>query len=276
MKQNIQQVFKYFLQIIKYILLIIVIFCLWSFLIVISIPIYEKWPETDTFQYTRITKYIIVWENTWLQLDITNNQTQQTNTIISKETNQNIFPADNTNTTFNFTNQKDRLSTGKSYFFIQFSNQTTIVLYPETSINFTKNINNITIQKQAWKLEYYLPKNNTNITIQSGTKINYNDFVWKDLLIWYDNDKDKYIIKQLWWNIMLNPQINKFRKTVLDILYKIRPNKYQNNQDNYKEFQKILKRKESQPTKYINNQKEIQNDIWNQIKRSFSQSQIAN
>lgn len=138
----------------------------------------------------------------------------------------------------------------------------------QSSIKITKKDNNLIIDTLVWSIDVFKKDNiiiNWNYNI-----INKNEDI-NQILQKINLELKKHILEQYWWNIITNNTINKIIQIKLNLLYNIKPSKYEKNLENYKNFVIFLKEIGINIENYIkiekNETKKINKDIYNEFKK---------
>jgi hypothetical protein len=219
------------------------IILIWFFIILGFAPLYQTQPNNENFHLTQHIKYFFSGQPQQNEItEITNfwekkiKPTNQYQELFFEETDEKILTIQN--------NQQ------KSWkIIITFPDNTIYILY-NWQLKITKTWQNYNLEKIFWESKYYQPNNN-KVNINDLNNIETKDK--SDFEFWYiikdfEKKQKDYTIKQWWWIIIMEPFYQRFSKNIIDIAYKIRPEKYQNNQDNYQKYKEILWRNYIQKT----------------------------
>ena len=156
---------------------------------------------------------------------------------------------------------------------IQYPDQTTILIYPNSSFSLENSGNKQIIGKISGKMEYIQGNSNT-IIIKNATQKNISDFAAKWLLDTYNTKQRNFVLEQAGGFLMENQSIRAISHTVILFASKIRPNRYLPYLKNEQEYKKLLKRTDPQPQTYENKSDEASKSILNQAQQAWSKTRF--
>ena len=165
--------------------------------------------------------------------------------------------------------------------FIDLWNGSFININPQSAITLEQSWNNVVMEVLQGNIEYYIPPELSGavqlIGKYSGKNIQdiQND-VRSWLLTQFEQKKEEFFINQIGGSMVLNPAINKVISFFINTLYKISPQTYQKNLDNYNTIQKYFGTTTGSniSTMTWENMKSIFNDLMSQVKKWAGETTI--
>lgn len=207
--------------------------CLWLFILA-YFPLFENTPNIDEF-INKQTRHIQV-----------NSKTNKSTLIIKQlwftkkqeviNTSKEIILKESPSTTITFTNEK---GTNEANMTIQFWDQTTVYIYPNTTFLLNTSWSQQSIENINGNIEYVEWIGNKTIIKNANLK-KISDFPAKWVWNTYEENLRAYIINLAWWSIMENESLRKISHNILILWSKIRPNKYLPFLENEKKYTEIL------------------------------------
>ena len=149
-----------------------------------------------------------------------------------------------------------------------------IKIYPQSSIYINQDSNIINIIN--WQIWYLNLDQNNKIIFQWNIQpfnLDINDQILNDVFQNQRSLNKKNIIKQYWWNIILNKTFNYIIHKLLLLFTKISPKNYSDNLENYNKFNNYinLENKTDNQLIFKNNEKNnINKDIFKQFNKWLS------
>lgn len=236
------------------------------------IPMYETWPDIQWFkdhfspQLIVFSKVSIKESKASINLDdkkLTISNWLKTRELkIKKEWSQLLFKSDN--------------KYQNTFAYILFPDEKIIQIYPQSAININKNTDNIyQIEIIDWTIKHYPAiktwDNNAIAFTFTWEKMSFgliNPQDTKEIMNFYEDELKEYITQQIWWEFMKNKIILNISNFLLENLNKILPEKFKNNLENFKSYQKYLDIDlENKTIGFDNNEikKDILKEIWEAI-----------
>lgn len=232
------------------------------------LPLFETAPSSQDFASTQ-SRHIIVKspsetsvisiKQQWFikNQDIQENEKE----IILKESQISII---------SFSNKKVNSSASMT---IQYPDQTTIVIYPNSSFSLEISGNQQIIEKISGKMEY-IPGNWNDIVIKKADKKQISDFAAKWLWDEYTDKQRNYILERAGGMLIENQSVRNISHTMIILASKIRPNRYLPCLENEKEYKKLLELTDSESTSYENKSNEVTKNILDQAKEGWSKTRF--
>lgn len=221
---------------------------LWILLLLWFLPLYKDSLDDSTFYLSQQVDYIFLGNPQNIEIKETWEFGEQK--IIPTQNNQKLFFVENPSRTIIF-NEKIDSPKEENRLVIKFPNNTIYVLYPWSKIIIDNKNNVYTLNKEYGKAVFYQPTNNIQVLItnnNSQEQKTKSDFDLWYMIDNYETIKTKYIIDQAGGSIIMQPIYQRFSKNILNIAYKIWPNIYSRNLNNYGEYKQFLGRKETTKT----------------------------
>ena len=233
---------------------------------------YETWPDIQWFkdhfspQLIVFSKVSIKESKASINLDdkkLTISNWLKTRELkIKKEWSQLLFKSDN--------------KYQNTFAYILFPDEKIIQIYPQSAININKNTDNIyQIEIIDWTIKHYPAiktwDNNAIAFTFTWEKMSFgliNPQDTKEIMNFYEDELKEYITQQIWWEFMKNKIILNISNFLLENLNKILPEKFKNNLENFKSYQKYLDIDlENKTIGFDNNEikKDILKEIWEAI-----------
>lgn len=221
-------------------------------LIVGYFPIYQNKPNTSL--YTQIQSRKIFVES---KDEISIIKTIQWDFIQKQEiskTSKEIFLKEYPLSTITFSSNKWNL-------IIQYPDQTTIYIYPNTTFSLQVSGRQQIIENINGIIEYTTWSSN-KIYIKNWIIKNTSDFLAKWLIQDYKNKQKDFLLEQAGWVLMENQTIRTISHNILWVASQIRPGKYLPYLDNEKQYYKLLGRIDNnRQTSFEDQKTEITNDM---------------
>jgi hypothetical protein len=253
--------------------LITILSVLWilTTILLVIVPLYHQWPDTQWFENNFSTKFII-----YSKADI--NPSAAT---IQKDKKEYIL----SNWIYDYDlkiNQSGSMIIFKSdkiyqnaFAYIVFWPKEFIQINPQSAIKIKEN-NYIEIV--TWNIKYYPQNPKTFILtgkILPSLVINTEQI--ESIQKRYKSKLTEHILKQFWWTQNTNQNILKISEFILEVLYKMFPQKFSNNLENFNNFQ-IYISPQTQETNYKDQFKneDIQKSIIKDIKNWINISNTIN
>ena len=230
------------------------------------LPLFENKPNLNDFINTQ-TRHIKVTSNN----DTSNVEIKQWQFTKNQEisnTEKEITLKGSALSIINFTNRNTETSANMT---IQFADQTTVFIYPNTSFSLQISGDQQIIDKINGQMEYISWQTN-NIIIKESTAKKISDFSAAWLWISYWTNQKSYILQKAWWTIMENQSVRAFSHNIIRLASQIRPNKYTPYLDNERQYIKILWRTETRPQTYESKSNDITNGIVDEGKQGASKT----
>lgn len=130
-----------------------------------------------------------------------------------------------------------------TFLFLQFTGNI-IKIYPQSAILIQKTSNNINIIIINWIVQHVNTDPNYNISFSWDIQpllLSLQNNLLSSILNQQNIKQKNDIIKIYWWNIILNSTFDNIIKNLIKLFYKINPNKYKDNLDNYNKFNTYIK-----------------------------------
>lgn len=261
---------------------ITIISVLWiiSTLFFAIIPMYETWPDIQWFT-DQFSPQIIIFSKVNINQSKASISLDDKIFNISNWLNTSELKIKPQGSQILFKSDKKYKNT---FAYLLFPDHKTIQIYPQSALNITKTKENIyQIEIIDWIIKHYP-------TIKTGENPNniYYSFTWeklshglinqddtKEIFIFYENKLKEYITKQIWWDIMKNELVLKLSDFILQGMNKILPQKFKNNLENFKSYQKYLDIDLENKTIGFDND-EIKKDIFKEIWEAIETTQTNN
>lgn len=248
---------------IRYILIVPVGLIAAFTLLTILFPLYQQWPNFVDFYKTQESKVFFT-TNTTSKILIQNKTTKQ-ELDGQKNTQQNL--PKNLETKISLVASQ----TGDENAFILLPEWTTIQLHPQSQISFLSQYPKISIIVDQWQAtasasDDYSP---WQVTFSGVAKNGEKNQYQKD----FETQKIKAVGNQINKIFMQNTFLKSINKWILDILAWIRPNTFQDNIKNFKDFEVFLPTQTSRQTDTTVDPK-LQQDMINQVSRGREETQL--
>lgn len=240
------------------------------FSILAYFPLFENTPNIDEFINTQ-TRHIQVNSNTSKSTLIIKQLwfTKKQEIINTKK---DIIIKESPNTTITFTNEKWQNNSNMT---IQFWDQTTVYIYPNTTFSLNTSWSQQIIENINGEMEYIQWTGNKTIIKNANLK-KISDFPAKWLWNTYKENLREYMIKSAWWRIMENESIRKISHNMVVLGSKIRPNKYLPYLENEKKYTEILGWTTNTKTQYKEENSLIERNIIENAKLGWSKTRFLN
>lgn len=233
-------------------------------LLTIIFPLYQQWPnfvdfyktqESKIFFTTNKTSKILI-QNTAIRQELDGKKNTQQNLPKNLETKISLVASS---------------QTGDENAFILLPEWTTIQLHPQSQITFLSQYPKISIIGDQWQAtasasDDYSP---WQVTLSGVAKNGEKNQYQKD----FEIQKIKAIGNQINKLFMQNTFLKSINKWMLDILARLRPNTFQDNIKNFKDFEVFLPTQTSRQTDTTVDPK-IQQDMINQASRGWEETQL--
>ncbi len=252
--------------IIKYIWATVWILGLVFLLLLGYLPLFENKANLSDFINTQ-TRHINVTSTN----DISNIEIKQWQFTKNQEvsnTEKEIFLKESPLSIINFTNRNTQTTANMT---IQFADQTTVFIYPNTSFSLQISGDQQIIDKINGRMEYIQWQTN-HIIIKHATLKKISDFSAAWLWARYWNNQKAYILEKAWWTIMENQSVRAFSHNIVRLANKIRPDKYSSYLDNERQYEKILWRTQKTTETYESKSNDIANGIVDEGKQGASKT----
>ena len=197
-------------------------------------PLFENKPNLSDFINTQTRHIQVISNNDTSDVEIKQGQFTKNQEISNTE--KEIFLKESPLSIITFTNRNSNTSATMT---IQFADQTTVLVYPNTSFSLQISGDQQIINKINGQMEYIQWQTN-NIIIKDATLKKISDFSAAWLWNKYSNNQKAYILQKAWWTIMENQSVRAFSHNIVRLASKIRPDKYSPYLDNERQYEKIL------------------------------------
>lgn len=239
------------------------------------LPLYETMPSINDFIVSQKAKIINQWGNSEGILTI-KNALWSKNIPINEVKQSDIDLSQKTQISF-----ASKTPSEIEKLFIDLWNGSFININPQSAITLEQSWNNVVMEILQGNIEYYIPPELSGavqlIGKYSGKNIQdiQND-VRSGLLSQFEQKKEEFFINQIGGSMVLNPGINKVISFFINTLYKISPQTYQKNLDNYNTIQKYfgITTGSNTPTITGENIQSVLNDIMSQVKKWAEETTI--
>lgn len=228
------------------------------------LPLYESLPNVDNFLQSQKPQIINQWASEW---KITIKNILGNKEIEVKKINkENIDLSQKTQIIFaSKINEEEIFIHIKNGWFINIGAQSVITLEQTGTITM--------MQIFQWNIEYYIPEEYSGSLKLIGSKKwkhikNIEQANWGNIITYKEQEQENFFIESLWGELILNPTIDKCIKFFIMILYKINPEKYQKNLNNYNTIQEYLGNFNEENNQYTGESvKSMISDIRSQAKK---------
>ena len=239
------------------------------------LPLYENMPSSHDFISSQKVKIINQWIlNDWIITIKNALGTKQIPVNTLKENDINVSQP----TQISFAT-KTQTDTGQ--IFIDMGNGSFIHVDPQSAITLEQSWNSVVMEILQGNIEYYIPPEFSwafqLIGKYTGKNIQdiQNNIRW-NLVNQFEQKKSEYFINQIGGSMVLNPTVNRVISFFINTLYKISPQTYQKNLDNYNNIQKYFGTATwlNTPTITWENIQNILHDIMSQVKKWAGETTI--
>ena len=203
------------------------------------LPLYETMPSINDFIVSQKTKILTQWvSNDWI-LTIKNalwskkipiNELKENDIDLSQKTQ---------------ISYASKIQSDKENIFIDIGNGSFIHINPQSAVTLEQSGNKTVMEILQGNIEYYIPSEFSwafqIIGKYKGKSIqDIQNTARSSLVGQFEQKKEDFFIKQIGWDMVLNPAINKVIKFFIDTLYRISPKTYQKNLTNYNNIQQYF------------------------------------
>ena len=241
----------------------------WLFLLGLGyLPLFEIAPSSQDFASTQ-SRHIIVKSPSETSVISIKQQWFIKNQDI-QENEKEITLKESQISIISFSNKKVNSSASMT---IQYPDQTTIVIYPNSSFSLEISGNQQIIEKISGKMEY-IPGNWNSIVIKKADQKQISDFAAKWLWNDYTDKQRLYVLKNAGGVLIENESVRNISHTMIVLASKIRPNRYLPYLENEKKYKKLLELTDSESTSYENKSNEITKNMLDQAKEGWSKTRF--
>jgi len=203
------------------------------------LPLYETMPSINDFIVSQKTKILTQWvSNDWI-LTIKNalwskkipiNELKENDIDLSQKTQ---------------ISYASKIQSDKENIFIDIGNGSFIRINAQSAVTLEQSGNKTVMEILQGNIEYYIPSEFSwafqVIGKYKGKSIQEIQNTARSSLVGqFEQKKEDFFIKQIGWDMVLNPAINKVIKFFIDTLYRISPKTYQKNLTNYNNIQQYF------------------------------------
>lgn len=232
------------------------------------LPLFETAPSSQDFASTQSRHIIVKSPSETSVISIKQQEFIKKDEII--ETEKEIVLKESPISTITFSNKNTNSSATMT---IQYPNQTTIIIYPNSSFSLENSGNTQSIEKISWKMEYVLGSWNA-VVINKADPKKISDFAAKWLWDTYNDNKRSYFLAKAGGILMENQSVRTISHTMIVLASKIRPNRYLPYLENEKTYTKLLERVNIKTKTYENKTNETTKNMINQAKQAWSKTRF--
>lgn len=232
------------------------------------LPLFEIAPSSQDFASTQ-NRHIIVKSPSETSV-VSIKQQEFTKKEELTQTEKEILLKESPISTITFTNKNLNSSASMT---IQYPDQTTIFIYPNSSFSLEISGNQQIIEKISGKMEY-IPGNWNSIVIKKANQKQISDFAAKWLWNDYTDKQRLYVLKNAGGILVENQSVRNISHTMIVLASKIRPNRYLPYLENEKEYKKLLELTDSESTSYENKSNEVTKNMLDQAKEGWSKTRF--
>ena len=241
----------------------------WLFLLGLGyLPLFDTTPNIEDFASTQSRHIIVKSPSETSVISIKQHEFIKNQEILESE--KEITLKESPISIITFSNKNPNSSATMT---IQYPDQTTILVYPNSSFSLEISGDKQIIEKISWKMEYAAWSWNSVVINKADLK-NISDFDAKWLWNTYNDNKRIYILSRAGGVLMENQSVREISHDMIFVASKIRPNHYLAYLENEKIYKKLLWRTDIKTQTYENNSSETTQNILDQAQQAGSKTRF--